>query len=91
MQKKEKKKLIPILAICFVGAFGVYLGNGSKAAAENCNPKVPSTCVGGPTGPSSGVCGHNGNHCCKDAFGHSFCDLGNICGPDNVCAIPFNF
>jgi hypothetical protein len=64
-------------------AAGVYLGHPSSAHAENCNPKNPSVCVGGPTGPAPS-CGEVGLPCCHEPVSGLYCtDNDAICADVN--------
>ena len=60
----------------------MYLAYAAKADAEKCNPRDPSICVGGPTGPEP-TCGVYGKPCCEQQpEGIWYCTDPDLhCGP----------
>ena len=78
----RKSRLLPTLVFSIAAALGVYLAHAGTASAEKCNPKVPSTCVGGPTGPEP-TCGVEGKPCCEEPLeGTWYCTDPDLrCGP----------
>ena len=68
----KKLRFLSVMAMSLSLAAGVYFGHGKSAHAENCNPRVPSTCVGGPTGGAPS-CGEEGLPCCHAPVTGLYC------------------